>query len=239
MNTSVLEITLPGLALAFVPVLLVLVILWRWSLGARDASWALARMLLQLVLIGYVLNFLFSAEQSWLVVLVLAVMLIAASAIAVRPVQARDRGTYGRALAAILLGGVPVLALVTQVVVQVDPWYDPRYVIPLAGMIFASAMNCVSLAAERFASAAGRGAAMQAAREEALQAALIPVINSLLAVGLVSLPGMMTGQILSGVEPLVAARYQIVVMAMLFSASGIAAACYLWLAGRETTAGAS
>ena len=80
---------------------------------------------------------------------------------------------------------------------------------------------------------------MQAAREEALQAALIPVINSLLAVGLVSLPGMMTGQILSGVEPLIAARYQIVVMAMLFGASGIAAACYLWFAGRATSAGAT
>ena len=63
--------------------------------------------------------------------------------------------------------------------------------------------------------------------------ALIPLINSLLAVGLVSLPGMMTGQILSGVEPLVAARYQIVVMAMLFGASGLATACYLWLTSTD------
>jgi putative ABC transport system permease protein len=69
-------------------------------------------------------------------------------------------------------------------------------------------------------------------RHNALQAGLIPLLNSLLAVGLVSLPGMMTGQILSGIEPLIAARYQIVVMAMLFGSSGISAACYLWLATR-------
>ena len=67
------------------------------------------------------------------------------------------------------------------------------------------------------------------ARNRALNASLIPAINSLFAVGLVSFPGMMTGQILSGVEPLVAARYQIMVMCMIFGSAGIAAACYLFL----------
>ncbi len=100
-------------------------------------------------------------------------------------------------------------------------------------MIFAGAMNAVSLAAERLQSEHDRGLPYLEARRIALQAALIPITNSLFAVGLVSLPGMMTGQILSGVSPLVAAKYQIVVMTMLFGASGISAALYLVLAKRS------
>jgi len=96
-------------------------------------------------------------------------------------------------------------------------------------MIFANAMNTVSLAAERYESERGRGAELTAARRTALDAALIPQINGLLAVGLVSLPGMMTGQILSGVEPLVAVRYQIMVMCMVFGSGGLGAALYLAL----------
>ena len=94
-------------------------------------------------------------------------------------------------------------------------------------------MNAVSLAAERLQSEFDRGSPYEDARRTALQAALIPIINSLFAVGLVSLPGMMTGQILSGISPLVAAKYQIVVMTMLFGASGISAALYLMLANRN------
>ena len=96
-------------------------------------------------------------------------------------------------------------------------------------MIFANAMNTVSLAAERFEAEHGRGIDYPTARRVALDAALIPQINALLAVGLVSLPGMMTGQILSGVDPLVAARYQIMVMCMIFGSAGLAAVIYLLL----------
>ena len=134
------------------------------------------------------------------------------------------------AFIAILIGGVPTLALVTQVVINVEPWFLPRYVVPLAGMVFASSMNAVSLAAERLESELDRSVEYVEARASALNACLIPLINSLFAVGLVSLPGMMTGQILSGVSPFVAAKYQIVVMCMLFGAAGMSAAIYLSLA---------
>ena len=93
--------------------------------------------------------------------------------------------------------------------------------------MFANAMNVLSLAIERFESELDAGVSYEGARQRAFRASLIPIINSLLAVGLVSLPGMMTGQIISGVSPLVAVRYQIVVMCMLFGASGISTACYL------------
>ena len=98
--------------------------------------------------------------------------------------------------------------------------------IPLAGMIYANAMNAVSIAIERFDYEREKGSYEQA-RFLAFKAAMIPQINVLLAVGLVSLPGMMTGQILSGVSPLIAARYQIVVMAMVLGSSGISTILFL------------
>ncbi len=113
----------------------------------------------------------------------------------------------------------------------------PNYVVPLAGMIFANSMNTVSLAAERFESECRGGTGVIEAKHIALQTGLIPVINSMFAVGLVALPGMMTGQILSGVSPLIAARYQIMVMCMLFGASGISAFCYLQLMAGSRGAG--
>ena len=127
------------------------------------------------------------------------------------------------------MAGIPTLLLVTQVVLHLESWYQPDFVVPLAGMIFASSMNTVSLAAERFEAESERKLPYEKARRVALKASLIPLINSLLAVGLVSIPGMMTGQILSGVAPLVAARYQIVVMSMIFGSAGIASASYLLL----------
>jgi len=96
-------------------------------------------------------------------------------------------------------------------------------------MIFANSMNTISLAGERFHAERGRGEDYLSARRLAMEAAMIPQVNALLAVGLVSLPGMMTGQILSGVEPLTAARYQIMVMCMIFSTAGLAAVLYMAL----------
>ena len=119
----------------------------------------------------------------------------------------------------------------TQGVLDLPRWFEPRFVIPLAGMIFASTMNTVSLAAERFESEREHAQAPTEARGVALEAALIPQINGLLAVGLVSLPGMMTGQILSGVDPFVAVRYQIMVMCMVFGSGGLGAALYLTSVG--------
>ena len=97
-------------------------------------------------------------------------------------------------------------------------------------MIFANSMNAVSLAAERLFAEMERGVSFKEARKKALQAALIPITNSLFAVGLVSIPGMMTGQILSGVSPFIAARYQIMVMCMIFGSAGLSTALFLWLA---------
>jgi putative ABC transport system permease protein len=229
MDASVLTISWRGLVFAAVPGAIVLAVLWRWSAGAGTAIYANARMLAQLLLIGYVLVYIFEAGEPSIVLAVLGVMLVAASIIAIRPLGRKSRDVYWHAFLAISIPGLVVLALVSQVVISVEPWFEPRYLVPLAGMVFSGAMNAVSLAGERAQSEATRGVGFTETRRIALQAALIPITNSLFAVGLVALPGMMTGQILSGVSPLVAARYQIVVMLMLFGVAGLSAASFILL----------
>lgn len=221
-------ISLLDLSFAFVPVVVVVAILYWWSLEGTNAVYALVRMLIQLLLIGYVLTYIFQADNALIIVGVLCVMLLVSSWISLRSLRERSRLAYTRILGSITVGGVFTLALISQAVLDLNPWFEPQYMIPLAGMIFANSMNTVALAAERFDSEMNQHGYIES-RRIALRACMIPVINSLFAVGLVSLPGMMTGQILSGVSPLIAARYQIVVMCMIFGSAGISAVCYLVL----------
>ena len=229
MNNSIQTISFLNLAIAFIPALAGVGILIKWSLNPGVASYALLRMLLQLLIIGYLLTFIFGAESAWMIILVLAVMLFASSWIALRTIPARRAGMLRHAFMAITVGGGITLLLVTQGVLDLEPWYWPQYLIPLAGMIFANAMTAVSLAAERYFAESSRGVEYQEARNIAMAAALVPVINSLFAVGLVALPGMMTGQILSGISPFIAVRYQVMVMCMIFGASAISTALFLTL----------
>lgn len=230
MNSSVQIIPLANLTLVFIPVLAVIVLLFKWSLDYRNALYAVSRMLVQLLLIGYFLAFIFESDNVLVIMSVLTVMLAAASWIALRTAESNRKKLFPQIFISLTLGGGITLALVTQGVLGFEPWYDPRFMIPLAGMIFANSLNSISLALERVESEIKRGVEYSAARGIALKTAMIPITNSLFAVGLVSLPGMMTGQILSGVTPLVAARYQIMVMAMIYGSTGMVTACFLTLA---------
>lgn len=229
MNNSIDTIPLINLSLAFIPAILTIGILFRWSLNSTNALYAISRMLIQLLLIGYFLTYIFDSDSAGVVVLILAVMVMVSSWIALGTIPDLRMQLYKYALIAITVGGGVTLAMITQGVLMLDPWYSPQSMIPIAGMIFANAMNSVSLCAERLSAELGRYVPYDEARKIALQSSLIPVTNALFAVGLVSLPGMMTGQILSGVSPLIAVRYQIMVMCMVFGASGIASAYFLVL----------
>ncbi len=233
MSHSIQTIPLLNLALAFIPVLAVIVIIGKWQLGYKSSLYAVCRMLIQLLLIGYFLTFIFKTESGLIVVAILTMMLLSASWIALRTMSIPRRVLYTKSFLAILLGGGFILALMSQLVLDLTPWYLPSYLIPLAGMIFANSMNSISLAGERIEAEMGRDIPYKKARSVALHASLIPITNSLLAVGLVSLPGMMTGQILSGVSPLIAARYQIMVMCMIFGSAGISAAIFLTLIKKD------
>jgi len=224
---TVPTLSIARLALAFLPVLVVVAVLQRWSLNSGTALYGVVRMLAQLLLVGYVLVYVFEADQPWIVLAVLVFMLFVSSWIALRPLKKDRPRLYSKALGAIGIGGGLTFLLITQGVLDLDPWFSPRFLVPLGGMIFASCMNAVSLAGERFQAETLRQVPYLGARAAALRASLIPLTNSLFAVGLVSIPGMMTGQILSGVSPLVAARYQIMVMCMIFGSAGVSSACFL------------
>jgi len=229
MNNSIQTIPFSNLALVFIPVLIVFVIIWKWKLDVKNSVYAMSRMLIQLLLIGYFLVFIFKYDNVFIVTFVLSIMLLASSWIALRTLSIPRRLLYSKSFFAISLASITVLLLVSQGVLELHPWYSADKIIPLAGMVFASSMNSVSLAGERLEAEIKRNVSFEQARVIAFRASLIPITNSLFAVGLVSLPGMMTGQILSGVSPFIAARYQIMVMCMLFGSAGISSAIFLTL----------
>jgi putative ABC transport system permease protein len=197
------------------------------------------RAVVQLVVVGYVLVYLFTADRWYLVLLALLVMLVAATTTATQRLKRDRRRLTLIAGVGILAGAGLTVLYVDFIVIGVHPWYDPRYLIPLFGMIVSNAMNGAALAAERLAAevdarraeieaylalGASPAFATRTAARQALTAALIPAINGLMIVGLVSLPGMMTGQILAGQSPLLAVRYQIVVAFMLTGATALTSA---------------
>lgn len=219
-------IPIQNLALSFLPPLLVLIVFIKWKLNWKELLYALGRMLSQLVMIGYLLNYIFKQDNPWWTVLIIIFMLCVSAWISLYSVKHMRKDKLLIALTSLLIGSLPVLLLVTIIVIPHDPWYDPAFIIPLAGMVFSNAMNTIGLAAERYEREIQQCNEVEAKRAS-LKAALIPQINSFMAVGLVSLPGMMTGQILSGINPLIAVRYQIVVMTMVLGAGGLSAAFFL------------
>jgi len=195
----------------------------------------------QLLLVALVLQWIFGENHWYLVLATLLLMVAVAGHTALGRIadSARRRRILGIiCTASIFIGSALTLAYVDLLVIKPVPRYDARYLIPLFGMIVANAMNGAALAAERLRSeinarraeieallALGATAA-QAAEVPvrlALGAAMIPAVNALTVVGVVSLPGMMTGQILAGVDPTLAVRYQLVVVFMLTAATAITA----------------
>lgn len=252
MNNTLAPISLWQLSFAFIPVIAVLLIFFKWNLPKKRSLVALTRMLVQLLLVGYFLSYIFSSDSAWLVLVLLVVMVLFSSHIAINNINAPKLSLFKKGLVAIMLSGSFTLFVITQGVLELQPWYKAQTIIPLAGMIFANCMNSVSLCGERFYAeikTASENLPKQSekalsnentvqqlidsdyikARNTAFHVSMIPNINALLAVGIVSLPGMMTGQILSGISPFIAARYQIMVMCMIFASAGLASALFLIL----------
>ncbi len=228
-------ISILELSIVFIPTGFLLAVMFFWQLQAFTGLYANVRMLLQLLLVGYFLTYIFETNQPGVIVFLIVLMIAVSAWIALRSYDKKDIKTYFIFVVSIGVPGLILLGLVTQFVLQMKKWFEPSLVVPIAGMIFANSMNTVSLAAERFESEYNRGEDYIDARRIALDATLILQINSLFAVGLVALPGMMTGQILSGVDPIIAVRYQIMVMWMTFGSGGLAAVLYLILRIRSVS----
>ncbi len=229
MDETITFIPFSRLLIILIPSGIVLFIIYSWSLEWKNSLYAIGRMLGQLITIGYFLSYVFNSNSSLTILFILMTMVVLSSWISLRILDQKRIYLLRYSIIAIGLGGGIILFITTQLVLQIDPWYMPKFMIPLAGMVFSSAMNGVSLAAERLQAEVEKGINCDDAKKVAFKASLIPIINSLFAVGIVSLPGMMTGQILSGISPFTAARYQIMVMCMIFNSVGLASYIFLVL----------
>ena len=221
-------IPIENLFIMLIPIAIVWYFYKKWTGDSIEVIKATVRMSVQLMLIGYALVFIFENKSYWLGLAIVSFMIFAASLISLRNVQNRTLNEFKNIFLAIFIAGSFNLYLVLEFVLNLTELYEPRFMIPLAGMIYANAMNAVALSGERFEKEILRNE-YDKARALTLKASLIPQMNAFFAVGLVSLPGMMTGQILSGVDPIIAVRYQIVVMAMVLGSAGISVVLYLTL----------
>jgi putative ABC transport system permease protein len=206
----------------------------------RSLLFAAVRMVVQLALVGLVLTTLFAAVSPLWTGLVALVMVLVAGHEATQRQERRLSGwwSYGLGTACMMMASVVVTIFALTTALQPRPWYDPRYAIPLLGMILGNCMTGVGLGLNTLTTSlanrrvsveaqlmlgASRQIATSPVTREALRSALMPVINSMAATGVVSLPGMMTGQILGGVPPSEAVKYQILVMFLIAGGTGLGA----------------
>jgi putative ABC transport system permease protein len=202
----------------------------------------------QLGLLGLILERVFAVRNPVLVVALLLLMTVFAAREAVGRSSRRYRGILVDAWLTMAATCLSVGGVVTHFIVGVEPWWEPRYVIPLLGMILGNSLTGISLCLERFldhletrsaevelriAFGATRREALSEPLKEAVRTGMIPIINAMAAAGIVSLPGMMTGQILAGSPPMQAVAYQIVVMFMIAAAVALGAMTVVLLAGRH------
>ncbi len=211
---------------------------------------ASARMTVQLLLIGLVLQFLFSTNSVWLVILISQVMLLAAGREVRSRLKRKLRGFFGYhvGFTSMFISSFSVVLLALLVILRQDPWYDPRYAIPFLGMLLGNTMTGVALASDRLTSlfydqkevieqrlmlGETRVEAVSDIRRDCMRTGMIPLINSMAATGLVSLPGMMTGQILGGTPPIEAVKYQLLIMFLIGSGTGFGVICSIKMIERH------
>ena len=218
---------------------------WKLELGqTRRIVVSSVRCFMQLLAAGFLLTYLFEFQTWWLVALVLAAMVIAATQIAVSRVKSRIPGLVPSVFVSLFVSSLVVGFIVVEGVVRADPWFHARQVVPIVGMIMGNAMAAVAVAIDRLFSdldarasemfsLTALGATPREAAAPSLKAAIgagmTPVLANMSAAGIVTFPGMMTGQLLAGADPLSAAKYQIVVMLMLSAANTVAivTACFM------------
>jgi UDP-glucose/iron transport system permease protein len=244
--SGVIDLSVWQLGVAVLLVGVVVVVSVRQALGLeRDLAIGAVRTVVQLYLVGLILAAVFATARWYWVLLILGVMTAVATHAAVSRLKKPLPGAYQIAAAALTVSTAGTLAYVVGVVVQVRPWYEPQYIIPIAGMILGNSMTSAALAGDRLqgelraradevdtrlALGFSGAEAVQPLVRSSLRAAMIPTVNGMMTVGLVQLPGMMTGQILAGSSPLLAIRYQMVVVFMLAAATAMGSLLFVRMA---------
>ncbi|WP_017325909.1 iron export ABC transporter permease subunit FetB [Synechococcus sp. PCC 7336] len=209
---------------------------------------ASVRMTVQLLLLGLALGAIFALDTPYPVLAVGLLMATLAGISAVNRTRRRFPGIYWDSLVSVIGSAGIVTGFMLLGVIQVDPWFDPQYFVPLLGMVLGNTLNSISLALDRFmegvasqrdlveaklALGATRWEAAHSLIRESLRTATIPLMNSMMVMGVVSLPGMMTGQILAGATPVDAVRYQIAIVFAIASATALGALGVTLLAYRS------
>jgi putative ABC transport system permease protein len=224
---------------------------WRMHLGiGRQLLIAALRSILQLLLLGLVLKVIFSQVNLLLIGMLALFMLGVAGYEVMARQHHRFSGIWGIGIGTLsmLVSSFSITLLTLQLVIQVEPWYTPQYLIPLLGMLLGNTMSGTAVALDTLTQQARnlRGAiearlilgesgdeAIADIRRGALRTGLIPIISSMATAGIVSLPGMMTGQILAGSPPLEAAKYQIVILLLIAAGTGLGAVVAVTMGSRR------
>jgi putative ABC transport system permease protein len=234
-------VTLSNLDLGIAALLVLALALLSTRLQAgisRQLLIAAARTAIQLTLIGLVLKTLFAnVHLAWVTLMALFMLLVAGREVMVRQ-KRRFRGWWGYALGTVsmFLSSFTVAVFTLIVILGETPWYTPQYAIPLLGMLLGNTMNGIAIAMDRLTTTAWEqreiiearlmlgqrwDEAISAIRQQAVSSGLIPIINAMAAAGVISLPGMMTGQILAGAPPVEAVKYQILIMFLITVGTGL------------------
>lgn len=228
MTTSYIPITYWQLSLAAALILINIGLSVVLQLGLARQLWIAAlRMTAQLLLVGYILKWVFTLQQPWLILLVGLLMSLIAGQAAIDRVQRRFAHIYWSCFLSILISSLLTTGITVEGIINIHPWYNPQYVIPMLGMVLGNALTATSLALDRFTEdlisrreqvesllslGATRWEASQNLIQTAVRTGMTPIISQMMVMGTVSLPGMMTGQILAGALPTDAVRYQIVII---------------------------
>ncbi|MBW6515040.1 MAG: iron export ABC transporter permease subunit FetB [Candidatus Cloacimonetes bacterium] len=190
----------------------------------------------QLTIMGYVLEWIFDLQKWYFTVLMISIMITFATYDSYKRIDFRPSKTFFCCLSSMVVGTALPLAFMFYIVLQITPWYNPQYVIPISAMVISNTMTAISICLNTFGSelrlrrheveaklslGAKKGQSLEVIRKSAIKAGLIPTINALMVLGIVKLPGMMTGQILGGVAPIESVKYQLLIMYMISSAAAI------------------
>jgi putative ABC transport system permease protein len=248
---SLISLSPWDLGLAATLVLVLAGLSLRLELGVeRSLLIAAARSALQLSLLGLVLKALFEQLHPLLIGTLALVMLLVAGYEVVARQKRRLRGIWGIGVGTVsmFLSSFGITLLALTVIIGVEPWYQPQYLIPLLGMLLGNTMSGVAISLANLTDNAWQqrgqiearlmlgqdwNQAIGGIRRDALRTGLIPIIQAMATAGIVSLPGMMTGQILAGSPPMEAAKYQLMIMFLISAGTGFGAATAVWLASRR------
>ncbi|GBF78889.1 ABC transporter permease [Aphanothece sacrum] len=213
-------------------IMAIAVALSRWQRLGLETQLvsATGRSLLQLLVVGYVISAIFALNHPIPVLGIIAIMLSIAAKVTENRITGKLKGLFPLIWLSLFVSSGLTLSYTLILIIQPEIWYSPQYLIPLAGMILGNSMNSASLSGERLSSAISQNSlevetylclgatpsqAIASYRKEAIRLSLIPTLNQMMVVGIVSLPGMFTGQVLAGSDPLNAASYQILILFMI------------------------